>query len=245
MIKKYIPNVITSLNVLCGSVAVVFILRGTLTIAVLLIILAAVFDFLDGMSARMLKAYSPMGKELDSLADMVSFGLAPGLIMFKLLEYSLLKDAVLEVNPSFLPIFQLLILGSAFLIPIFSALRLAKFNIDVRQTSSFVGLPTPANALFISSLALIQEHGTVPAIDNFLLSTSVLVLITIIFSYLLVSEIPMFSLKFKNLFWQENKIQYIFLIFTVGFIISLHLYGITASILFFIGTSLFMMLRKN
>ncbi len=244
MIRKNIPNAITSLNVLCGSVAVVFILKGTLTIAVLLIMLAAVFDFLDGMTARLLKAYSPIGKELDSLADMISFGLAPGLIMFKLLEYSLLKDTLLPADPSILSFVQLLILGTAFLIPIFSALRLAKFNVDVRQTSSFIGLPTPANALFIASLALIQEHGTMPAIDTVLLSTPVLIIITLVFSWLLVSEIPMFSLKFKNLSWQANKIQYIFLILTIGFLVGLRLYGITASVLLFICTSVFLMLKK-
>ncbi len=245
MIKKNIPNIITSLNVLCGSVAIVFILKGTLTIAVLLIMLAAVFDFLDGMSARMLKAYSPMGKELDSLADVISFGLAPGLIMFKLLEYSLLKDTLLPSTLSLLTIFQLLILGSAFLIPIFSALRLAKFNVDERQTSSFIGLPTPANALFIASLALIQEHGTIPAIDSFLLSTPVLVLISLLFSYLLVSEIPMFSLKFKTLSWKANKTQYIFLVISLGLMLSLKLYGITAAVLLFIGTSIFLMFKKS
>jgi CDP-diacylglycerol--serine O-phosphatidyltransferase len=139
MIKKQIPNIITSLNVLCGSVAVVFILNGSLTIAVLLIMLAAVFDFFDGLSARLLKAYSPMGKELDSLADVISFGLAPGLIMFKLLEISLFKlDVVPDLRSNF-TISQLLIVGSAFLIPIFSAYRLAKFNVDERQTSSFNG----------------------------------------------------------------------------------------------------------
>jgi CDP-diacylglycerol---serine O-phosphatidyltransferase len=239
MIRKHIPNFITSLNVLCGSVAVVFILKGVLTTGVFLILLAAVFDFLDGMSARLLKAYSPIGKELDSLADMISFGLAPGLLMYKLLETSLFKTNVIPDLQSNLSLGQLLILGSAFLIPIFSALRLAKFNVDVRQTSSFIGLPTPANAIFISSLALIQEHGTVAAIDNFLLTAPVLIGITILFSWLLVAEIPMFSLKFKNLSWKSNQIQYIFLFFAVLLIASLQLYGIPSVILLFIGISAF------
>ena len=239
MIRKHIPNFITSLNVLCGSVAVVFILKGVLTTGVFLIILAAVFDFFDGMSARLLKAYSPIGKELDSLADMISFGLAPGLIMFKLLETSLFKTEVIPDLQSNLTPGQLLILGSAFLIPIFSALRLAKFNVDERQTISFIGLPTPANALFISSLALIQEHGNMPAIDNFLLTTPALIVITILFSWLLVAEIPMFSLKFKNLSWKSNQVQYIFLFCSALLLSLLGLYGITAIIPLFIGISVF------
>lgn len=245
MIKKHIPNFLTSLNVLCGSLAVVLILEGKFTAAVILIMLAAVFDFLDGLTARLLKAYSPIGKELDSLADMISFGLAPGLIMFKLLEISLFKEDVLPDLQSNLSVSQTLIIGSAFLIPIFSALRLAKFNVDTRQTNSFIGLPTPANALFISSLALIQEHGTIPSIDGFLLTTPVLLLITFIFSFLLVSEIPMFSLKFKNLSFRYNQTQYIFIALAVILILTLRLYGIAATILLFIAISVMKMIKKK
>jgi|WetSurMetagenome_2_1015567.scaffolds.fasta_scaffold302045_1 CDP-diacylglycerol---serine O-phosphatidyltransferase len=238
MIKKHIPNFITTLNVLCGSIAVVFILKGALTTAVLLILFAAVFDFLDGMSARILKAYSPVGKELDSLADVISFGLAPGLIMYKLLNTSLFNENVIPDLQSNLTLIQLITVGSAFLIPVFSALRLAKFNVDERQTTSFIGLPTPANALFICSLALIQEHGNIPAIDNFILTTPVLVVTTVLFSWLLVAEIPMFSLKFKNLSWKQNRVQYIFIICSLLLIASLRLYGITAVVLLFILISI-------
>ncbi len=245
MIRKHIPNFITSLNVLCGSIAVVFILRGALTTGVILIILAAIFDFFDGMSARLLKAYSSVGKELDSLADMVSFGLAPGLIMFKLLEINMFKSHRLPAQLAELTLIQILVLGSAFLIPVFSALRLAKFNVDERQTSSFIGLPTPANALFISSLALIQEHGNIPAIDNFLLNIPVLLVITFLFSYLLVSEIPMFSLKFKNLSFQPNKTRYIFILLSAVLILLIDLYGVAVTILLFILISVFLMYRKK
>ena len=237
MIKKHIPNFITSLNVLCGSLAVVFALNGELTTSVLLIMLAAVFDFLDGMSARLLKAYSPIGKELDSLADMISFGLAPGLLMYKLLEISLFRQYFMPDLQHDLSFVQLLIEGCAFIIPIFSALRLAKFNVDERQTISFIGLPTPANALFISSLALIQEHGSTPVIDSFLLSTPALLGITFLFSYLLVAELPMFSLKFKNLSWKGNQVQYIFLILSILLLATLQLYGIAAIIPLFIVIS--------
>ena len=245
MIKKNIPNFITSLNILCGSIAVVYILKGMLSTAVFLILLAAVFDFLDGMTARLLKAYSPIGKELDSLADMISFGLAPGLLMYKLLEISLFKEEVLPDLQSGFSVPELLVVGCAFLIPIFSALRLAKFNVDERQTSSFIGLPTPANALFICSLALIEEHGTLPAIDHFLLSTPVLVVITLFFSYLLVAEIPMFSLKFKNLSWKANRVQFLFLAGSVLLLATLQLYGISAIVLLFIGISGALSLRKR
>lgn len=245
MIRKSIPNFLTSLNVLCGSIAVVYILNGFLTIVVILIIVAAIFDFFDGMSARLLKAYSPIGKELDSLADMISFGLAPGLIMFKLLEYSLFKTDITPQQLIHLPVQQMLILGVAFLIPIFSALRLAKFNVDERQTSSFIGLPTPANALFISSLALIKEQSNLPEASQILLSTPVLICITILFSLLLVAEIPMFSLKFKNLSWQSNKVQYIFLACSVLLLATLQLYGISAIILLFIGISVFLALTSK
>lgn len=237
MIKKHIPNFITTLNVLSGSVAVVFILKGQLTTAVILILLAAVFDFLDGMSARLLKAYSPVGKELDSLADVISFGLAPGLIMYKLLNTSIFNENVIPDLQSNLTTGQLLIVGTAFLIPVFSALRLAKFNVDERQTSSFIGLPTPANALFMCSLALIQEHGSMPVVDNLILSTPALLGITLLFSYLLVAEIPMFSLKFKSLSWKSNRVQYIFLTGSVLLLAAFNLYGISAIIPFFIGVS--------
>lgn len=234
MIRKHIPNFITCLNVVSGSLAVIFALNGQLTFAVILILVAAVFDFLDGLAARLLKAYSPIGKDLDSLADVISFGLAPGMIMFVLLKYSLMgKDAFPDSVPDF-SLLQELILTISLLIPVFSALRLAKFNNDTRQTSSFIGLPTPANAIFISSLALIYEHGKYPAFDSYLLGTASLIVITVLFSYLLVSEIPMFSLKFKNLSWKDNKIRIIFLIAALILIPVFIFYGITATIIGYI-----------
>lgn len=238
MIRKHIPNFITCLNVVSGSLAVIFALKGALTAAVLLILTAALFDFLDGMAARLLKAYSPIGKDLDSLADMISFGLAPGMIMYVLLKYSLLGKDTLSDNFSDLSIFQGLILSVSLLVPVFSALRLAKFNIDTRQTNSFIGLPTPANAIFICSLALIDQYGKYTVLDSCLLGPTSLVVLTIIFSFLLVSEIPMFSLKFKNLSWKDNKIRFIFLLVSVILISVFRFYGITATILSFIILSL-------
>ena len=188
--KKHIPNFITCLNLFSGCIAAYLAFKGNYQGAFIAILLASVFDFLDGFAARLLKAYSPMGKELDSLADMVSFGLAPGAIVFSLLSETGLNE--------WLPF-----LG--FLIPVFSGLRLAKFNIDDRQTTSFIGLPVPANAIFWA--------GLVYSFSPFLLDTVWLLLILIIvFSYLLVSELPMFSLKFRNVSWADNQTQYIFLI---------------------------------
>jgi len=244
MIRKNIPNFITCLNVISGSLAVLFAIKGELTISVALIIAATIFDFFDGMTARLLKAYSPMGKELDSLADMISFGLAPGALMMVMMEYALFGINVRAEGLAGLSIWELTCISSALLIPVFSALRLAKFNIDTRQTNSFIGLPTPANALFIAALALITEHGKYAVLDAIILQPIVLLLITIAMSLLLVSELPMFSLKFKNLSWKDNKIQFIFLSISAVLILAFHIYGIAATIVSFILISVFLKLKK-
>jgi CDP-diacylglycerol--serine O-phosphatidyltransferase len=234
MIRKYIPNFITCLNIVSGSLAVIFALYGQLTYAVVLILVAALLDFLDGLAARLLNAYSSIGKDLDSMADMISFGLAPGMIMFVLLKYSFMgKDAFPDSVTDF-HLLQELTLTVSLLIPVFSALRLAKFNTDTRQSDSFIGLPTPANAIFISSLALIQQSGRYTLFDSFLLSTPSLVVITLLLSYLLVSEIPMFSLKFKNLVWKDNRIRIIFLLLAAVLIPLFLFYGIATTIIIYI-----------
>jgi CDP-diacylglycerol--serine O-phosphatidyltransferase len=244
MIRKNIPNFITCLNVVSGSLAVLFAIKGELTISVILIIAAAIFDFFDGMAARLLKAYSPMGKELDSLADMISFGLAPGALMMVMMEYALFGINVRAESFAGLSVCELTCISSSLLIPVFSALRLAKFNIDTRQTSSFIGLPTPANALFIAALALITEHGKYEVLDTIILQPIVLLVITISMSLLLVSELPMFSLKFKNLSWKDNKIQFIFLTISAALIAAFNIYGIAAAIVCFILISVFLKLKK-
>jgi len=173
-----------------GCAAVYLAFRGDYQGAFTAILIAAVFDFMDGFAARLLKAYSAMGKELDSLADVVSFGLAPGAIVFSLLAETGTNE--------WLPF-----LG--FLIPVFSGLRLAKFNIDDRQTTSFIGLPVPANAIFWG--------GIVYSFSPFLMNNLWVLLILIgVFCYLLISEVPMFSLKFKNVAWKDNQDQFVFLI---------------------------------
>lgn len=214
MLIKHLPNTITCLNLFSGCAGTWLAFQGNYAGAAVAIMLSAVFDFFDGMVARLVNAYSEMGKELDSLADMVSFGLVPGAIVFSML----MKDSV---HPyAFL----------AFLIPIFSALRLAKFNIDERQTTSFIGLPTPANAIFWAGLA-------VSASAWFAEQSVVLLVLTAIFSYLLVAEIPMFSLKFKNLTWKDNKVPFTFLGICLLLIIFLQSDAIAPIILTYILVS--------
>ena len=231
-ITRHIPNTITCLNLFSGCIACVMAFEARYELAFLFIIIGAVFDFFDGMLARLLKAYSPIGKELDSLADDVTFGVAPALILF-----SFLKEPTM-MYPDFLLGIREYVPYFAFLIAVFSGLRLAKFNVDERQTSSFVGLPTPANALFWGSLI-------VGAGDFILLNICVLflLLIVVVFSLLLVAEIPMFSLKFKNLSWKDNKVSFIFLIVCAPLLFFLGISGFAAIIAWYIILSLFT--RKN
>lgn len=181
-IIKHIPNTITSMNLFCGSVGVVFALQGELSIAFYLMLASAVCDFLDGMAARALKAYSAIGKELDSLADLVSFGLLPALMLHRRLI-----EGGLTGFWSYIPL----------VICVFSALRLAKFNVDERQSENFLGLATPACALWCGSLIYAADHS-VMSIANLLHGHYFIPVASVILAILLVSEIPMFSFKFKK-----------------------------------------------
>ena len=221
-ITRSIPNTITSCNLFCGCIAVYMAFNMNYEMAMLFIILGAVFDFFDGMSARLLHISSAIGKELDSLADDVTFGLAPAAIAFSLFK---------EVHvPEFLAPVAGILPYTAFLISIFSALRLAKFNIDERQTSSFIGMPTPANALFWSSL-VVGSHDYLVS-DSF--NATYLFILVVVMSLLLVAELPMFSLKFKDLSWEHNKVTYIFLLVCIPLLIILRLSGLAAVILWYI-----------
>lgn len=245
MIRKNIPNFITCLNVVSGCLAVLFAIKGQLTVSVIFIFAGAIFDFFDGMAARLLKVYSAMGKELDSLADMITFGLAPGVLMMAMMEDALFGVNVRPESFMDLSLRDVIFTFAFLLIPVFSALRLAKFNIDTRQTDSFIGLPTPANALLISALALIAEHGRYDALDAFLLQPVVLLIVTIAMSLLLVSEIPMFSLKLKNLSWKDNKVRFLFLILSATLILAFNIYGIAAAIVSFILISILLQLKRD
>ncbi len=227
---KNIPNTITSLNLASGCAAAIFAVQADYKTAAYLILLSAVFDFFDGFAARLLKAYSPIGKELDSLADVVSFGVAPGLMIYSKIS----ETGQLAGYPQWLAWFALLI-------PVFSALRLAKFNIDERQTGSFLGLPTPANALFWAFGIAFALPGAI----RFQYLPFFLILGVIVFSALLVSEIPMFSLKFKNMSFGENKIQFIFLFCCLLLLIIFGMSGISACIMLYILLSAFNSLFVN
>ena len=199
-LKKHIPNTITCCNLLSGCVSCVMAMEGDFLLALTFIVIGAVFDFFDGMVARLLKVSSPLGVQLDSLADDVTFGFAPSFMVFVFmrgLEY-----------PEYLSPVAAYVPYMAFFIAAFSALRLAKFNIDKRQATTFIGLPTPANALFWASLVV----GFGNAIHSLNYGWLLMVGLVLLSCYLLVAELPMFSLKIKYLAWRANKIRYSFLL---------------------------------
>lgn len=225
-IVRNIPNTLTSCNLFSGCIAAYMAFHGNYKEALLFIVLGAMFDFFDGMTARLLHVSSPIGKELDSLADDITFGLAPAAIAFSLFKEVYYPDFLMPVA-GIMPY-------TAFLIAVFSGLRLAKFNIDEHQTSSFIGMPTPANALFWASLA-VGGHSFLIS-DNF--NAIYLFVLVVVMSLLLVAELPMFSLKFKDLSWGHNKVSYIFLIVSLPLLIIFQLSGIAAVIIWYILLSL-------
>ncbi len=225
-ITRHIPNTVTCCNLFSGCIAAVMAYEMRYDMALLFIVLAAVFDFFDGMLARLLDARSPIGKDIDSLADDVSFGLAPAMIAFSLFR-EVGYPAFLEATAGWLPY-------AAFLIAVFSALRLAKFNIDTRQTSSFIGMPTPANALFWASLAA----GAHPFLVSGAFNAGWLLVLVCVMSGLLVCELPMFSLKFKNLSWADNKTRYIFLLVCIPLLAFLGISSFAAIIAWYLLLSL-------
>ena len=220
-IKKYIPNTITCCNLISGCIATYWAFQGDARLALLFIVIGAVFDFFDGMSARLLHVSSPIGKELDSLADCITFGFAPSAILY---EY-------LRPETELLPFI-------VFIMAAFSALRLAKFNLDERQALGFIGLPTPANALFWGSL--IVGAGDWMKTAPFVGANLSLVIIACMFisCYLLVSEIPMFALKFKTWGWKGNEIKYIFILSCIPLLLLLGVGGLAAIIAWYILLSI-------
>jgi len=223
MLKKHIPNTITCLNLISGCIATYWAFMGDYRMALLFIIIGAVFDFFDGMVARLLHVSSPIGKELDSLADDITFGFAPSAIIFSYLDESCAVAnstlCTLHSTPPFV----------AFILAAFSALRLAKFNLDERQALGFIGLPTPANALFWGAL-IGGLHGYQIYFDGMEWCVIVGIFIS---SYLLVSEIPMFALKFKTWGWKGNEIKYIFLLTCIP-MLFLGIFGLAAIIAWYV-----------
>jgi CDP-diacylglycerol--serine O-phosphatidyltransferase len=206
-----IPKLLTCCHLLCGCIGITAVYHSDLILAAWLIILAGVFDFLDGFVARLLNSASAIGKELDSLADVVTFGVLPACI----LSYYL-TIAIPSIN-------EMWITYLAFILAIFSALRLAKFNIDTRQSESFIGLPTPANGLVVASLPLIIQKS--PELSPYIINQTHLLIYIAVFSFLLISEIPLFALKFKKFTFEGNEIRYIFIILTLILIVLL---GVTS-----------------
>ncbi len=227
--KKHIPNTITCLNLISGCIATYWALCGVWDTALLFIIIGAVFDFFDGMSARLLGVSSPIGKELDSLADDITFGFAPSAIIFDFLKTGI----------EYLPWHYFCY--AAFIMAAFSALRLAKFNLDERQAMGFIGLPTPANALFWGGLLV----GT----GDWLASSATLYYAVLagvlVSSYLLVSEIPMFALKFKTWGWKGNEVKYIFILTSIPLLVFLGVSGIAAVIAWYVVLSAVMAMRAR
>lgn len=215
--KKHIPNMITCCNLICGCIATGAAFHHLFYTALLFILLGAVFDFFDGMTARVLGVSGPMGVELDSLADVVTFGVAPSAMIFTL--YSVVRYPEMMYSQfwfHFMPY-------TAFLVAAFSALRLAKFNIDKRQHDNFIGLPTPANAIFWAALIASSESYLTSPMFN----APFLFAFELLFCWLLVCEIPMFSLKFHNYSWGDNKVRFIYLAVCALIIMACLIGGLT------------------
>lgn len=215
---RHLPNALTCGNLFCGCIGILFAVQYSPITAAYFVWAACVFDFFDGFAARALHYSSPIGKELDSLADMVSFGVLPAITMFSLIE-----------SQTFNSFFSY----SAFLLAIFSALRLAKFNIDERQKESFIGLPVPANALFITGLVFLPSP-----FDQITSSVPILIAITVLFSLLLVSPLELFALKFKNYTWADNKIRFTFVFVSVLLLALFNAGAIPLIILLYVAFSL-------
>ncbi|MFD1294134.1 CDP-alcohol phosphatidyltransferase family protein [Lutibacter holmesii] len=245
-IKKQIPNLLTLLNLLSGTIAVFFAVKEQLVVAAMFVFFGIFFDFFDGFAARLLNVQGELGKQLDSLADVVTSGVVPGVVMFQLILASVsnnewtIKGQELNNLPlkEYLSIIYL-VAGIGLLITLASAYRLAKFNIDERQTSSFIGLPTPAAALVVLSLPLIQQFTSNELALQLINNTWFLVLLTSLLCYFMNAEIPLFSLKFKDYSFKNNKVKYIFMLCTLVMVILLQYIAIPLVIVLYVLISLF------
>ena len=234
--KRHIPNFITALGLLSGCISIAYSTGGDLKRAGIFILIAALFDFFDGWIARMLKCVSEFGKQLDSLSDVISFGVAPSFILYKLMVFSRVESST-HFDIAEPGLLQTLVLSSSFLVAIFAALRLARFNIDASQKESFRGLPTPGAALLIVSLGFIIDQRNL-SIEPVLLKLWFLVGFTLFVCWLMVSGIRMFSLKFKNYSLKDNVLRYLFLLLSAVLIVVFRIPGIFPVILLYILLSL-------
>jgi CDP-diacylglycerol--serine O-phosphatidyltransferase len=239
--KKHIPNLLTLGNLLCGTIATILAVQGDFVTAGLFVVIGIFLDFFDGFAARLLNVSGELGKQLDSLADMVTSGVVPGIIMFNLLYQSSFKNLNTQfIDEGISPIIMsndyifswisyiglLLTLGAGY--------RLAKFNIDTRQSESFIGLPTPAMSLFVISLPLIQEYATNAWVQNLISNNYFLIAVTLVLTYLMNAEIPLFSLKFKEYSLKNNLVKYFFLVTSLLLIVILNFISIPIIIILYV-----------
>ncbi|WP_298777718.1 CDP-alcohol phosphatidyltransferase family protein [uncultured Polaribacter sp.] len=237
-IKNHIPNLLTLGNLFCGTIAVIFAVQENFKLAALFVVIGIFFDFFDGFVARLLNVSGELGKQLDSLADMVTSGVVPGIIMFNLLSKNNVVtsfdekiNSFSELNIELLPFLGIILtLGACY--------RLAKFNIDTRQSDSFIGLPTPAMSLFVISLPLILEHSEIEFATNLISNHYFLIAITVVLTYLMNAELPLFSLKFKDYSLKNNIIKYLFLVLSLILIIALIYLSIPLIIMIYVFLSI-------
>ncbi len=234
--KKHIPNFITLLNLFCGCVASIFAVMNQLEFAAIFVFCGIFFDFLDGLAARLLDVKSDLGVQLDSLADMVTSGVVPGIVMFQLLNMAQKGGWNLDLFGMHTEVGLLPLFG--FIITLASGYRLAKFNIDEDQVASFIGLPTPANTLLILSLPMILYYQNTPMLNTIILNQWFLIGLTLLSAYLLNSNIHLFALKFSNLGFKENGIKYLFLIGSLVLLITLKFLAVPFIVVAYILTSL-------
>lgn len=234
-IKKHLPNILTLGNLLCGTIAVIFAVQGDFLSAALFVVLGIVFDFLDGFVARLLNVSGELGKQLDSLADMVTSGVVPGIVMLQLLN----NKPVTELDFSnYVPYIGLLLTLTA-------CYRLAIFNLDTRQTNSFIGLPTPAMSLFVIALPLIPMYSDNQFFIELVQNNYFLIAVTLLLSYLMNAEIPLFSLKFKSFGLKKNKLKYFFLLASMALMLSLEVIAIPLVIVLYVLLSVGSNLSKK
>ena len=241
--KKHIPNLITLLNLFCGCIAIFFAVHGVFEMVAVFVFLGIIFDFFDGFAARLLNVKSDLGLQLDSLADMVTSGVVPGIVMFKLLEMASTGGWSVGSESDFWKNFGSNLTGLlpllGLIITLASAYRLAKFNIDENQTDSFIGLPTPANTLLIISLPLILLYHNNDILNGIILNQWFLIGLTLLSAYLLNSKLKLFALKFKNWSFKDNAIRYIFIVVSILCIATLQYLAIPAIIALYILLSIF------
>ncbi len=229
-IKKIIPNIFTLLNLFCGCISIIFLQSKNFECSFIATLFSIIFDFLDGFMSRFIKNENQFGKELDSLADMVSFGIVPSIIVFLLLKTMKKK----------IPFFE----WFSFFIAIFSACRLAKFNMN--PYNNYRGLTTPVNTLFFSSLSIVTISSTVPLfIKNFIMSPIIIFFLIFFSCYFMVSKIPMISFTFQGFSWKKNKIRYIFLLISIFLLLTLHVIALPCIIIFYITISTYFHRLKN